>query len=79
MSVKKTLVAGNHQTRPFVAVDYQAEEQAGFDMGKRQVTDLVDDENFGIAQLPQAAVQTILMQRLVKRVIRFSRVRKSAE
>ncbi len=59
--IQETLVAGDDQAGPLVAPHHQAEEQAGFLAGERQVADLVDDQHFGISQLLQAALQAVFV------------------
>ena len=43
---------------------HQAEEQAGFELRKGQITDLIDDEYLGIGELLQTALQAVLVKGL---------------
>ena len=46
--VQEAFVTGDDQAGLFIAVDDQAEEQAGILMGKGHIADFVDDEHLHI-------------------------------
>jgi hypothetical protein len=60
--IEKAFVAGDDQAGAFVTASDQAEEQAGFGVGEGQITDLIDDECFGVAELLQGSFQAILVE-----------------
>ena len=59
--VHERLVRGEDGAGPLVAPVDQAEEQAGFLAGHRQVAHLIEYQHLGIGQLLELPVQTVLL------------------
>ena len=59
--VREALVAGHNQTPTFIAADQQAEEQTGLLPREWQISQLIENQETGIRQLLQHALQPILL------------------
>jgi hypothetical protein len=58
---QEALVAGDDHAGPLIPPDDQPEEEAGLEVGERQVANLVDDQDLGVGKLLQAALQPALL------------------
>jgi hypothetical protein len=57
--IQETFVGSDDEAGSFIAARNEPKEETGFGTGKRQIANLVDDEQLGIGQLLERAFEPI--------------------